>query len=198
MLVGPRVLGEELLRCLLKHVVGNEHIWVNFLSSYRIKRTLNAEMFLDHFFFIGVSALDDHRFVHQIVAYRTLQKVWHLKRPLVLLSVDVFCEIVIDGAWIIHSGSLCRELHCHKILVRLHFLFQIDHHRCFLICFHLALFVKLNFLCFEDLFLNLIFILSHFLTRAQRVGLTHALYSFIDLGTAAYVQFAQLYKRFTH
>ena len=34
--------------------------------------------------------------------------------------------------------------------------------------------------------------------RAQRIGLPHALYSFIDLGTAAYVQFSQLDKRFPH
>ena len=128
MLVGPGVLREELLRGLFEHVVGDEDVRVNLLPSYWIKRTLIAEVFLDHFLLIGVPALDHDRLVHQIVAYRTLQKVWHLKWSLVLLAVDVFGEIVIHRARIIHGGGLGRELHRHQVLVRLHFLLQIDHH----------------------------------------------------------------------
>ena len=128
MLVGPGVLREELLRGLFEHVVGDEDVRVNLLPSYWIKCTLIAEVFLDHFLLIGVPALDHDRLVHQIVAYRTLQKVWHLKWPLVLLPVDVFGEIVIHRARIIHGGGLGRELHRHQVLVRLHFLLQIDHH----------------------------------------------------------------------
>ena len=179
-------------------MVWNEYIWVNLLSGNWVERALITEMLLNHFLFVGVPTLDNDRLIHQIIAYWTLQKVWHLKLSLILLSIQIFGEIVIHRTWILHRGSLGRELNRHKVLVRLHFLLQIDHHCCLFIRLNFSLFVKLYFLRLENLLLNLIFVLSHFLTRAQRVSLAHALYTFIDLRTAANVQLTLLDKCFTH
>ena len=188
MLVSPGILRQEVLRCLLYTVVRNEHIRVNFLSSLWIESTLNGEMLLYHFFFVSVSALNDYGLFHDFIAYRTLEKVRHLKWSLILFSIQILREVMIHRAWVLHGFSLGRKLNRHEVLIRLHLFLQIDHHCCLFICFNLALLVKFYFLRLQDLLLDCVFILSYFLTSAERVGFPHSLYSFINQCAATNVQ----------
>ena len=83
-------------------MVRNQHARVHFLSSDWVESTLNTKVLYDHCFFVSVPALNDDRFLHEVITDWTLQKVWHFERLRLLIAIQVLGEFVINLIRIIH------------------------------------------------------------------------------------------------